>query len=72
MNPEKAYAILKDWSIRCNRVEPLSPSVREFDIRVRYDIKEAVKNGKVPIGKNLLSEMNKELYAMLFITHSQQ
>lgn len=67
-NPEKAYTILKDWSIRCNRVEALSPSVREFDIRIRYDIKEAVKNVKASIGKNLLSEMNKELYSMLFIT----
>ena len=61
-----AYTTLKDWSIRCNEVETLSPSAREFDIRIRYDIKEAVKNRKVPIGKNLLREMNKELYQTCF------
>jgi hypothetical protein len=30
-------------------VEDLSPCTREFDIRIRYDIKEAEENGRVPI-----------------------
>ena len=66
MNPDEAYAVLKDWSMGCNGVKALSPSTTEFDKRIRYDIKEAVKTGKAPIGKKLLEEMNKDLYAMLF------
>lgn len=60
------YAILKDWSMRCNEVKALLPSAREFDNRIRYDVREAVKNGKAPIGKNLLKEMNEELYSLFF------
>jgi hypothetical protein len=52
--------------MRCNEVKALSPTVREFDKRIRYDINEAVKDCKVPIGKKLLKEMNKELYDKLF------
>jgi Primase X len=66
MTTNDAYAILKDWSIICNGVEALLPSARDFDMRLRYNIKEAVKNGKAPIGKNLLRAMNKQLYSMLF------
>jgi hypothetical protein len=40
----------------------LLPSTRDFDKRIRDGIKEAVKSGKAPIGKNLLKVMNKELY----------
>jgi len=46
----------------------LSPSLREFDTRIKNDIKEAAKSGKAPIGKELLKDMNKELYAKLFST----
>jgi Primase X len=66
MNPDETYTVLKDWSMRCNGVKALSPSTTEFDKRIRYDIKEAVKTGKAPIGKKLLGEMNKELYALIF------
>jgi Primase X len=62
MDPNEASAVLKDWSLKCNELEPLLPSTRDFDKRIRDGIKEAVKSGKAPIGKNLLKVMNKELY----------
>ena len=49
-------------------MKALSPTIQEFDSIIRYDIKEAVKSGKAPIGKELLKDMNKELYAKLFST----
>jgi len=72
MNPDEAYTVLKDWSMRCNGVEALSPSKTEFDKRIRYDIKDAVKTGKAPIGRNLLEQMNKDLYATSFSLGSNQ
>jgi hypothetical protein len=66
INPDQAYAIMKDWSVRCNEIRPLSPSVREFDKKIRNDIKEAIKNGKASIGENLLKDMNNELYRIVF------
>jgi hypothetical protein len=67
-NPDEAYAIMKEWSLKCNELEQLSPSIRVFDTRIKNDIKEAAKSGKAPIGKELLKDMNKELYAKLFST----
>jgi hypothetical protein len=58
---------MKDWSLQCNECERLSPSIREFDRRIKNDIKEAAKNGKAPIGKELLKDMNKALYTKLFV-----
>jgi hypothetical protein len=66
MNADQAYAIMKDWAMRCNEIRPLSPSVREFDNKIRNDIKEAIKSGKAPIGEKLLKDMNNELYKMMF------
>jgi Primase X len=66
INPDQAYAIMKDWSLRCNEIMPLSPSVREYDNKIRNDIKEAIKSGKAPIGDKLLKDMNNELYKMVF------
>jgi Primase X len=68
VNPDEAYAIMKEWSLNCNELEQLSPSIRDFDRRIRNDIREAVKSKKAPIGKELLKDMNKELYAKLFST----
>jgi hypothetical protein len=68
VNPDEAYAIMKGWSLKCNELEQLSPSIRDFDTRIKNDIKEAVKSKKAPIGKELLKDMNKELYAKLFST----
>jgi hypothetical protein len=66
MNADQAYAIMKDWTMRCNEMEHLSPSVREFDTIIRNDIKEAIKSGKASIGDKLLKDMNNELYETLF------
>jgi hypothetical protein len=44
----------------------LSPSVREFDNKIRNDIKEAIKSGKASIGDKLLKDMNNELYTIVF------
>ena len=72
MNPDEAYAVLKDWSMGCNGVKALSPSTTEFDKRIRYDIKEAVKTGKAPIGKKLLEEMNQDLTQCCFLLSNQK
>jgi hypothetical protein len=45
---------------------PLSPSVRDFDNKIRKDIKQALKNGKAPIGEKRLKDMKYELYKMMF------
>jgi hypothetical protein len=68
LDPDEAYAIMKDWLLKCNELERLSSSLREFDTRIKNDIKEAAKSGKAPIGKELLKDMNKEFYAKLFST----
>jgi RecA/RadA recombinase len=49
-----------------NEIRPLSPSVREFDNKIRNDIKEAIKSGKAPIGEKLLKDMNNVLFTILF------
>jgi hypothetical protein len=66
ITPEESYHIIMDWLEGCNKLEPLSPSRRDFERLVNGDIKQAQKNGKAPIGKQLLKEMNNELYAILF------
>jgi hypothetical protein len=66
LNCEQSYAVIMKWLKRCNEVQPLTPSYRDFDRLVRYNIKQAQRSGKVPIGKELLHEMNKELNLILF------
>jgi hypothetical protein len=58
LSPEQSYSIMMDWLQRCNRLRRLSPSLHEFKRRVKRDIREAVKSGKVPIGKQLLKDNN--------------
>jgi hypothetical protein len=67
ISPDQAYAIMKDWSLKCNEIRPLSPSVREFDNIIRNDIREAIKSGKASIGEKLLNDMNNQLYKILFL-----
>jgi hypothetical protein len=57
---------MKGWSLKCNEIRSLSPSVREFDNKIRNNIKKALKSGKASIGEMLLKEMNNELYKMVF------
>jgi hypothetical protein len=66
LTPQESYPVIMDWLQRCNKLEPLSPSRRDFERLVKDDIKQAQKNGKAPIGKQLLKEMNNELYVILF------
>lgn len=63
---EQSYSVIMEWLRRCNELQSLMPSYRDFDRLVKYNIKQAERNGKVPIGKELLYEMNKELYLALF------
>jgi hypothetical protein len=56
MNSDQAYAIIKTWSLKCHELRPLSPSVREFDNKIRNDIKKALKSGKASIGEMLLKK----------------
>jgi Primase X len=62
---EQAYAVIKNWLLKCNEVERLSPSVRAFDTLIKNDIKEAQKSGKIPIGEKKLMERSEELYELL-------
>ena len=66
LTPEESYPVIMDWLQGCNKLEPLSPSHRDFERLVKNDINQAQKNGKAPIGKQLLKEMNNKLYAILF------
>jgi len=66
LTPEESYSAIMDWLRKCNRIQQLSPSLHEFERRVKYDITEALRCGKAPIGKQLLKVMNKELHAILF------
>jgi len=66
LSPGESYSVIIDWLQKCDKLEPLSPSLSEFERRVKHDIKEAVKHEKVSIGKQLLRDMNKELHAILF------
>ena len=65
LSQEEAYSVVIDWLIRCNKIETLHPPLREFGKRVLYDAKEASRSQKLPIGKNLLRDMNNDLYALL-------
>jgi hypothetical protein len=58
LTPEQSYSIMMDWLQRCNRLKRLSPSLDEFKRRVKRDIKEAIKSGKLPIGKQSLKDCN--------------
>jgi hypothetical protein len=62
---EQAYAVIKNWLLKCSEVERLSPSIRAFDIQVKHNIKDVQKSGKIPIGEKLLKDMNEELYKVL-------
>jgi hypothetical protein len=57
---------MKDWSLKCNEMMHLSSSVREFDNKIRNDIREAIRSGKASIGEKLLNDMNNQLYNMMF------
>jgi hypothetical protein len=62
---EQAYAVIKNWLLKRNEVERLLPSPRAFDTMIKYNIKDAQRSGKVPIGEKRLKEINEELYKIM-------
>ena len=46
---EESYSIIKDWIVKCNRIEMLKPSIEYFDNRIKSIISKTIQNRIPPI-----------------------
>ena len=46
---EESYSIIKDWIVKCNRIEMLKPSIEYFDNRIKSIISNSIQNRIPPI-----------------------
>lgn len=66
LSQKEANCVVMEWLTKCNQIERLRPPLRDFGKRVAYDVKEAGRTQKLPIGKDLLRDTNNDLYVLLF------
>lgn len=66
LSDEESFAKIKQWSLKCNNVKPLEPSIRDFDILIITAIKRAKETGIKPLKfKDTLQYKNKQLYEII-------
>jgi hypothetical protein len=46
---EESYSIIKDWIVRCNRIEILKPSIDYFDSKIKAAINNSIQSKIPPI-----------------------
>jgi hypothetical protein len=46
---EESYSIIKDWIVKCNRIEILKPSIEYFDNRIKAAINNSIQSKIPPI-----------------------
>jgi Primase X len=65
LSAEDSYAIIKDWLDKCKSLTPLEKGF-DYDYRIRFDLRNAIKSGRLPMSKEQLKEKLPTLYQILF------
>jgi hypothetical protein len=65
LSVEDSYAIIRDWLDKCKSVAPLEKGF-DYDYRIRFDLRNAIKSGRLPMSKEQLKEKIPTLYHTLF------
>ena len=66
LSEEESFNKIKQWILKCNDVNHLKPSIRDFDILIKNAIKRAKDTGIKPLKfKDTLQYKNKKLYDMI-------
>jgi Primase X len=65
LSAEDSYAIIRDWLDKCKSVAPLEKGF-DYDYRIRFDLRNATKSGRLPMSKEQLKEKLPTLYQILF------
>jgi hypothetical protein len=65
LSAEDSYAIIRDWLDKCKSVAPLEKGF-DYDYRIRFDLRNAIKSGRLPMSKEQLKEKLPTLYHTLF------
>ncbi len=63
---EESFNRIKDWTLKYNVIEPLYPSVKDFDNIIKYSIRRSKITGILPLKfEDTLQYKNKELFDMI-------
>ena len=66
LSDEESFCRIKQWILKCNDINPLKPSITEFDNIIKNAIKRAKDTGIKPLKfKDTLQYKNKKLYDMI-------
>jgi hypothetical protein len=59
---EKSYSIIKDWIVKCNRIEMLKPSIEYFDNKIKAAINNSIQSRIPPILQQNIEKKYPEWY----------
>ena len=63
LSDEESFNRIKEWALKCNNINPLKPSIKDFDTIIKNAIKRAKVTGIKPLKfKDTLQYKNKKLY----------
>ncbi len=73
LSDEESFSRIKDWALKCNNINPLKPSIKDFDIIIKNAIKRAKVTGIKPLKfKDTLQYKNKKLYDIILSSLKNQ
>ena len=59
---EESYSTIKDWILKCNRIEILKPSIEYFDRKIKAAINNSIQNKIPPILQENMKKKCPEWY----------
>jgi hypothetical protein len=62
---EESYSIIKDWIVKCNRIEMLKPSIEYFDNKIKAAINNSIQSRIPPILQENMEKKYPEWYRHL-------
>jgi Primase X len=66
LSDDESFIRIKDWALKCNNINALKPSIKDFDIIIKNAIKRAKVTGIKPLKFNdTLQFKNKKLYDII-------
>jgi hypothetical protein len=69
LSEAESFNKIKEWTLKCNNIKCLKPSIKDFDIIIENAIKRAKVTGIKPLKLNdTLQYKNKKLYDIILST----
>jgi hypothetical protein len=66
LSDDESFIKMKDWILKCNNINPIRPSIKDFDIIIENAIKRAKVTGIKPLKfKETLQLKNEKLYDII-------